>query len=269
MDTFGHLYWNFQHPEAWPPGLLDPSMVPYFQKTMEKNYEWIDGQLGRLLALAESPNLHEAEAAMKEAQRLMLKYNVEAFAESPSRGYGFRHIGPVRARISESEKLVGMILGKHFFVEVIWVRSYLPAEGRGGWVLEACGAQANLEMAEYVYGFLTETAERLWREHKRERRIRGDRDRRTYVAGVMLGFNERLLEQSVVQQQQGLVWRGDAGLRGYLRQRHPRIRQTHSQGHARNEAHEQGRAAGRQLVLHRPVSQGSSGGGRALPPRRQ
>lgn len=53
MDTFGHLYWNFQHPEAWPPGLLDPSMVPYFQKTMEKNYEWIDGQLGRILALAD------------------------------------------------------------------------------------------------------------------------------------------------------------------------------------------------------------------------
>ena len=53
MDTFGHLYWNFQHPESWPPGLLDPDMVPFFAKTMEKDYEWIDGQLGRILTLAD------------------------------------------------------------------------------------------------------------------------------------------------------------------------------------------------------------------------
>lgn len=53
MDTFGHLFWNFQHPESWPPGLLDPSMVPYFQSTMERNYAWIDGQLGRILTLAD------------------------------------------------------------------------------------------------------------------------------------------------------------------------------------------------------------------------
>lgn len=53
MDTFGHLFWNFQHPESWPPGLLDPSMVPFFQSTMERNYAWIDGQLGRILTLAD------------------------------------------------------------------------------------------------------------------------------------------------------------------------------------------------------------------------
>lgn len=53
MDTFGHLYWNYRHPESWPPGLLDPAMVPVFQSTMERNYRWIDEQLGRILALAD------------------------------------------------------------------------------------------------------------------------------------------------------------------------------------------------------------------------
>ena len=37
-------------------------------------------RIARLLALAESPNRHEAEAAMAAAQRLMLKHNLDAAA---------------------------------------------------------------------------------------------------------------------------------------------------------------------------------------------
>src|SRR5690606_18958374 len=37
-------------------------------------------RVAKLLALAESPNEHEAQAAMNAAQRLMLKYNLENIA---------------------------------------------------------------------------------------------------------------------------------------------------------------------------------------------
>lgn len=53
-DLFGHLYWNFMHPEAWPKSLVDPDMVPYFAASVPKNYEWIDRQIGRLLTLADA-----------------------------------------------------------------------------------------------------------------------------------------------------------------------------------------------------------------------
>ena len=42
-------------------------------------------------------------------------------------------------------------------------------------MLELCGTPANLEVAAYVHAFLTDTAQRLWREHKRALGINSDR----------------------------------------------------------------------------------------------
>lgn len=222
-------------------------------------------RIARLLALAESANVHEAQAAMNAAQRLMLKHNLENLAGTrrPS-GYGFRHLGKPTGRVSEAERLLGTILGKHFFVEVIWVPVFRPLEGTRGSVLEACGAPANLEMAAYVHAFLTHAAEHLWREHQRARKIRGNKDRRTFLAGVMTGFLEKLNTQRTEHQQQGLVWVGDADLEGFYRKRHPRIVHVRHAGSRRTAAHAEGREAGRRIVLHKPVQGGPSGGVRLL-----
>ena len=77
-------------------------------------------------------------------------------------------------------------------MSVIWTPSYLAGAGRRGYVLELCGTPANLEVAAYVHAFLTDTALRLWREHKRALGIRSDQDRRRFCAGVMAGFDEKL-----------------------------------------------------------------------------
>lgn len=233
-------------------------------------------RVARLLALAQSQNLHEAESAMREAQRLMLKHNLEASAARATvpgdggRRYSYRQLGPVKRRIEESERLLAMLLSKHFFVESIWIPSYDVARGLRGSALEVCGTPENLEMAAYVYDFLSHTAEHLWREHKRAAGLPGDRERRTFLSGVMLGFSEKLDQETKVQQQQGLIWRGDAELGRYLRQRHPHIRRVAQRGQPRTETRAEGRKAGRNIILHRPITSGSTGGGgpRLLPPRR-
>src|SRR5262249_7846916 len=92
--------------------------------------ERVLGRIARLLALAESANVHEAQAAMNAAQRLMLKHNLESVADHRRPGYGFRHLGKPTGRVGEADRLLGAILGKHFFVEVIWVPVYRPAEGK-------------------------------------------------------------------------------------------------------------------------------------------
>jgi predicted SprT family Zn-dependent metalloprotease len=222
-------------------------------------------RIARLLALAESSNANEAQAAMNAAQRLMLKHNLESVVDARRRpGYGFRHLGAPTGRVTESARLLGAILGKHFFVEVIWVPVYRPLEAKRGSVLEACGTPANLEMAAYVHAFLTHTADHLWREHKHARKIRGDRDRRTYLAGVMAGFMEKLDAQRTENREQGLVWVGDADLDGFYRKRHPRIVHVRHAGTRRTAAHAEGREAGRRIVLHKPVQGGPSGGVRLL-----
>jgi hypothetical protein len=248
--------------DAAATGVPEAGASPAKERLVEK--------IARLLALAESPNRHEAEAAAAQAQRLMLKHNLDV--QRDRRGYAFRHVGRPTGRVIESERLLAMILGKHFFVEVIWVPVYRPLEGKRGSVLEVCGTQANLEIAEYVHQFLTHTAERLWSDHKRAKTIRGNRDRRTYLAGVMAGFAEKLARQAKRHEEEGLVWVKDADLEHFLRARHPHIRNVRSVGTRRNEAFTHGRTAGHGIVIHRGVTGGAEPQpekiqGRLLPPR--
>lgn len=224
-------------------------------------------RISKLLALAESSNMNEAQAAMNAAQRLMLKYNIDHVAHGQRQGYGFRHLGTPTGRVSEAERRLASILSKHFFVEVIWVPAFRPLEGKRGHVLEICGSHANLEMASYVHAFLMRTARDLWTAHKRATGQRSDRDRRTFMAGVMAGFDDKLSTQRETNRSEGLVWVRDADLGRFYRVRHPRIRNVRYTGSTRSEAHAEGRAAGRRIVLHKPVTQGPSMGSRLLPPK--
>ena len=226
-------------------------------------------RIARLLALAESPNLHEAEAAMAAAQRLMLKHNLDAVRASHVREYSASHVGKPTGRVGEHERLVAMILGKYFFVEVIWVPVYRPLEGKRGSVLEICGTRENLAIAEYVHGFLGATAERLWHAHKRELGIRNDQERRSYLAGVMTGFADKLARQSAKSRSEGLVWVRDGDLEKFFRRRHPYVRHVRHAGQRRTDAWDQGREAGRKIVLHRPVQAPVSSSGKLLPSKAQ
>jgi hypothetical protein len=222
------------------------------------------GRVAKLLALAESPNQHEAELAMAEAQRLMLKHNIGAVGRQR---YGFRHLGAPTGRVGEHERILAGLLGDHFFVECIWVPVWRPLEGKRGSVLEACGTETNLALAEHTHAFLLHTAERLWEKYRRERGLDGNRDRRAYLAGVMSGFSEKLDAQRKRATREGLVWAGDGDLQKWYRRRHPHIRWTRHGGSERNEAHGHGREAGRNIVLHRAVSSETRNRGRLLPSR--
>ncbi len=229
--------------------------------------ERVLARIAKLLALAESDSEHEAQSAASAAQRLMLKYNLELAASRARRDYAFRHMGKPRRRVFEAERLLAVILQEHFFVEVIWVPVYVPGEARRATVLEACGTPANLDLAEYVHGFLLAAGERLFAEH-RKRHVSG-RERRSFTAGVMAGFYAKLNDERKKQKQEGLVWVGDADLHDFYRRRHPRVHTARFASNGPSHARELGREAGRSLVLHRPVGEGSSGGApRLLGPRR-
>jgi hypothetical protein len=223
-------------------------------------------RITRLLALAESPNVHEAEAATIAAQKLMLKHNLSVMKDAAARGYAHRHLGRPTGRVIEHERILAMLLGKHFFVEVIWIPVYRALEGKRGSVLEICGTPENLEIAEYVHGYLLKTAERLWQEHARTLQITGNRDRRTFLAGVMTGFADKLARQARAQKEEGLIWVRDADLEHFFRRRHPHIRHIRHAGTRRNEAYTRGREAGQKIVLHRAVREPASDRGRLLRP---
>lgn len=222
-------------------------------------------RIRKLFALAGSSNQNEAEAAMRMAHRLMLKHNLERPVGDEIHAYGFKHLGRYTGRISEAENLLAGLLGEFFFVQPLWVSVYRVQDHKRVSVLEVTGRHENLAMAEYVYGFLHAAAEALWNEHKQREAIRGDSERRIYLAGVMRGFAEKLRAERKAAEETGLVWVADPAAQRYFRRRHPRVRTTmrHSSEHRAAAVH--GKAAGRALVLNKPITQGSSKKIRALP----
>lgn len=213
----------------------------------------------KLLALAESDNRHEAEAAAAAAQRLMLRHNLALPTAGESERYSFRQIGRITGRVTEWERRLGNVLRDHFFVDVIWVPAFQVDAQRRGHVMEVIGTPENLDLASYVYDFLARTAERLWQAHKCAEGVRGNADRRTYYAGVMSGFAEKLATQARAHKAEGLVWVPHAELKVYTRKRHPYLRTISHRGQGRRDAFSHGQRAGRELVLHKGVSSRSSG----------
>jgi hypothetical protein len=226
-------------------------------------------RIARLLALADSPNAHEAEAAMRAAQRLMLKHNIDASAAAAREGFTFRQLGAASGRVSAAEHVLAGILARHFFVEAIWVPSYRPRDGHRGRVLELCGTPSNLDVAEYVHGFLLETGERLWRGHRAQRRLQGNQERRRFLLGVMMGFDDKLAASAADNRREGLIWVGDPALQAYMARRYPRRRGGTGIGIAASETYEQGREAGRNIVLSRPIRTPPESRGRLLSSSRE
>jgi len=218
-------------------------------------------RIAKLLALAESANQHEAQAAMSAAQRLMLRYNIDEVGKGTERAYTYRHLGQPTGRASESERVLASLLGEFFFVQVIRVPVWRPLEAKRGSVIEVCGTLENVELAEYVFAFLTQTAERLWREHRREHGLRGNSGRRNFVAGVMNGFRSKLLLERLRTQDQALVWVGDPALEGFFRKRHPTVRWTRHRSRRFSADYAHGQRAGSKIVLHRGIKSGPSKGG--------
>ena len=232
-----------------------PSIDPSADRILER--------IRKLLALAGSPNQHEAEIAMRKAHELMLRHNVEATATRAERNYEVRHLGDPHKRGTRVDSDVAGLLSEFFFVKVIRVPVYLPRDGKSGKVYEIAGTHANVEMASHVYAFLLATAERLWNENRHDTRVRNGRDRLAYQSGVVGGFREKLLSERVGLNQTGLVWVGDGELDRFYHARHPRIT-THRHSVRINGAHAAGREAGRTVVLHKPVEHGPAASGPRL-----
>ncbi len=224
-------------------------------------------KVGKLLSLAQSGNEHEAQSAMRAAQRLMLRHNLDAMTAegADARRYLFRHLGRPKGRTTESERRLATLLGEFFFVDVIWVPVWRPAEGKRGTVLEICGTPENVELAAYVHAFLGDTAERLYRAYKRGERLSSDAERQSYLAGVITGFHDKLAAERRLEEKEALVWVGDPALARYLRRRHPHVRHAYHQGRDHGRAGEAGRAAGRAIVLQRAVGDRGRGGPKLLP----
>lgn len=208
-------------------------------------------KIRKLLALAGSPNQHEAEVAMATASRLLLRHNLSLADTTTPHDYAARTLGGPTARVGLDLKLVATILQEHFFVSCIWLASFAPISGKSAKMLEIMGRPHNLELAAYAHDFLLATVDRLWESYRATLPIgrAGQATRNAYRAGVLLGFREHLDGQRTSHREEGLVWVGDPGLGDFFARRYPRTRTLGASTYRPGEAHEHGRADGRKVRI--------------------
>lgn len=214
----------------------------------------------KLLALAESHNVHEAEVAMATANRLLLQHNLELVEARARRDYRVRRVGALFKAVPVTAKLVSAILSEFFFVEAVWTSEYVALQDETLRRLELLGSDTNLELACYVHDFLHHACQRLWRAAQ-DRHV-GRSARREFEAGVLLGFRDKLRAERSHSRAQGLVWVGDADLDAFVAAEHPELRRMASGSVGRTSALSAGRAAGQALQLHHGVTHRGEGGKR-------
>ena len=133
-------------------------------------------------------NLHEAENALRLAQKLMIEYNVsEVECQSGLHveiGVVGRYFVKQGRRTLEDKFVVGTIV-RFFSVRVIW---------RGTGNMYVVGTETNLDIAENVYWYLRRAFYSLWRKYYYEM-PKWERDaklKQPYYNGLLAGLREKL-----------------------------------------------------------------------------
>lgn len=186
---------------------------------MENNKELMK-RIKKLLALASSPNKHEAESAALKAQELMLKHNLNMQSIKADCEYINIEGGDHEARISTEASAVSNILIKHFFVRCYFDKQFqgYTNSGKRRYVtqLRIVGTESNIEVAKYVHDYLMHTFKALWNDYKKLNKA-DIKLRKGFIWGLFHGLNEKLSEQKKkVENEMGLVVVPDHGLTRFM-----------------------------------------------------
>lgn len=233
-----------------PDRIARPAEEPRVHQTIRK-----------LLALGGSPNRFESEAALRKAQYLALKYNVDLL-DGPAPRYEFRLVGKPAKRIPSYTWLVTKIVCDHYFVLYICrpcddQRQLL--DGGRYQVIELYGTPENLDLAEYVYQYLLHQGELEWRAYKESGGLRNNRQKLSFLTGLYQGFIETLeRRRAELAEERSLVWLGDPELRAFYRRRNPRVSTRYSGARIDREAHHDGADVGSRMTIRQGLE--SSGG---------
>jgi len=223
----------------------------------------------KLMALAGSPNAHEAEAAMAKARQLMEKHQLDLLERGEPRPFASLFLGRPALRQPREMYSLALLLQDFYLVQGVWVPAYVLEKGRMGRVLEVSGTRENVQMAAYVHDFVCRFVDARWHRYNRGRRL-GRRRKTDYALGVLEGFRRKMEAVPAppaadARPAGALVRPRDLRLDRYVAGRYPRLISRGVRGAAEDPGvRRDGERAGRDLVIHRGV-RGRQARGRLLP----
>jgi hypothetical protein len=218
-------------------------------------------RIKKLLALAESKNLYEAEAAMAKAHQLIAKHHLDLIKNERYREYVSAFAGRPALRHSRDVYLLASLLQDFYCVHAIWVPAYVIEKGKMGRVLELSGTTENVKLAGYVHTFVSRFIESEWCNYHVARSL--NRYQRTdYAVGILEGFRSKLQRtcrrKSDPQTELAVTKGQDPLLKHYIAYRYPHIRRLKTKGNGYDaRIFRDGERAGQQIVISRPIKERS------------
>lgn len=217
----------------------------------------IPGRVRKLMALAQSTNQFEAEAAMDKAHELIRKHQLELITGPFHRDFVRAFAGEPALRHFREHYGLANLLQEFYFVYGVWVPAYVCVRGRMGTVLEITGRIQNVKMACYVHDFLMRFIEGRWKDYTRHNKL--NRYRKTdFAVGILEGFRKRLEEPARPERQAdvslSLIKVEDRELEKQVAYQYPRLRQIQGRRLRRDEGvHRDGINIGRNLIVHKAI----------------
>lgn len=169
----------------------------------------IVSKLQKLLSLSKRGTQHEAEVAMAKAQEMAVRYNLnlstiqttpEAKEEPMVKGDQIS----MGQRLPVPTRFVSWILESHFNVRIIYW-----GNRDTGRKVSFIGTNKDVQMANYLFGYLNNVFMELWRAYQKESGCPTS-SRNSYLEGLYDSFNQKLRDSKKETEQQFFTTRSDA-----------------------------------------------------------
>jgi hypothetical protein len=144
----------------------------------------------KLLSLAQSENEHEATLAMKKVHEIYFKYNISEFDDCEN-NYDYELIYFHKKRVAATQSLIASILTEYYFVKCVFSETFDPKLIGRFKTLEILGRSENIKIARYVFSFLNERVDSLWKNYTKEVAA-SNSQKRSYQIGLLNGLYEKL-----------------------------------------------------------------------------
>jgi hypothetical protein len=227
-------------------------------------------RIKKLLALAESQNRYEAEAAMLKAHELIAKYNVDISNQEDNHDFLSIFIGEPALRHPKEEYFLANLIQDFYFIRGLWVSAYVVEKEKMGRVLEISGSVENIKLAGYVYDFIRHYIDSQWLLYNRTKEF-NRYNKSDFAVGVIEGFRSKLTSHTRINRKMknylALVRSTDSLLEHYFSHKYPHTVNIRKKVSHQNETIlNDGKKLGKQLVITKGVSGRNAGGLRLIGP---
>jgi hypothetical protein len=226
-------------------------------------------RIKKLLALAESQNRFEAEAAMTKAHELIARHNIALNRLEDKRQFLSIFLGAPALRHPREDYHLANLLQDYYFVCGIWVPTYVIEKGKMGRVLEISGTAPNLKMADYVHDFIRTFIEAQWLKYNREKGL--NRYRKTdFAVGIIEGFRNKLESNTVRPQTNksifALIEKKDLQLEKYYHYRYPHTASVQKAASGKDpRVLNDGKRVGQKLIIAKGIRERKTDKPRLIP----